>query len=887
MAFPNDSQKNRPKPPGSEANGPLSDRSDESRSSKDGPEKDHSNKDVINGAIPPTELLPVDKANNTIISKRILQPASSHPLESDSSSYDERFQVGSRVGDYELVEFVGGGGMGRVFRARDCQLGRDVALKLLSPDQAINGETLERFKSEARLTARLDHENIAKVYFVGEEAGVPYIAFEFVEGVTIRTLVEQKGPLPLADAVSYTLQIVHSLDHAAKRDVVHRDVKPSNIMVTAEGHAKLIDLGLARLEEVRHADSDLTASGVTLGTFDYISPEQARDPRMVDIRSDLYSLGCTFFYMLTGRPPYPEGTVLQKLLQHQGDRPPDLNEFRPELPEDVSVILNKMMAKDPARRYQTPADLISYLQLMASNLGLNPRGFSSSINYKPRQATWRLFQQHLPWIAPVATFLFIVLALDWFWSSDSNHSTVPRTPIPPPAATSTEFSRDQDEKSTSQDRSDSSESPPATPGSKNRNGLSTPIDSDNNGPQIKQNGSSRMSPVLPNGNGPKALLTVGKASKGAAAFPTLAAAIAAAEDGGIIELCFNGRQLERPIALANKKRLMIRAGAGYEPIISFLPDALDPTQYPREIIALNGADLTIVSLAIELDIPPTLPADRWTLFQLRRGESIQLDKCSITIRNPLRQEICCFRVAPTWEINSLIAGEKDIADAASIRLADCVVRGQAVLLQSDTMQPGTLDWDNGLFVSTEPLLVTSGGDRRPGTDENVKLTLKHLTIFADSGLAQLGTGSNSRFLIPTVIDCSNSIVVVKPEHPMIGQMVDPESEIWKSLLNFSGDWNFYSGFDTFWQPEPASTYSKPIDFLTWRLLWTPKNENYSHFGYIAFDDLPSTGDPPETHNWTNYLLDDDPENIAIYGAGDGNSVGMISGRLPRLPANEK
>ena len=196
--------------------------------------------------------------------------------------------------------------------------------------------------------------------------------FEFVEGVNVRLLVEQKGPLPLAEAVSYTIQVAEALAHADARGVVHRDIKPSNVLITPEGRVKLIDMGLARLRNADPAGADLTPSGVTLGTFDYISPEQARDPRNADIRSDIYSLGCTLFFMLAGQPPFPEGTVLQKLLQHQGDEPPDVRQFRPDLPEELSRVLRKMMAKDPRHRYASSAELAVDLLALAEQIGLRP-----------------------------------------------------------------------------------------------------------------------------------------------------------------------------------------------------------------------------------------------------------------------------------------------------------------------------------------------------------------------------------------------------------------------------------------------------------------------------------------------------------------------------------
>ena len=332
---------------------------------------------------------------------------------------------GSRLAHFEVREYVGGGGMGKVFRGIDTGLGRPVALKVLTREQTADPETLLRFRNEARNAARLNHDNIVQVYYVGEDRGLPFIAFEYVEGLNLRSLVEQKGPLPLAEAVSYTLQIAEALAHAAQRNVVHRDIKPSNVLITPDSHAKLIDMGLARLQKMDDAAVDLTASGVTLGTFDYISPEQARDPRNADVRSDIYSLGCTLFYMLSGRPPFPEGTVLQKLLQHQGDEPPDVRTLRPDLPEEVSRVLRRMMAKEPGRRYQDPARLIVALLTLAELVGLKPVGSGQAIWITPRPSPATFFEKHLPWLAPIAALVAIVLVLHLLWSGGGPSGSAP------------------------------------------------------------------------------------------------------------------------------------------------------------------------------------------------------------------------------------------------------------------------------------------------------------------------------------------------------------------------------------------------------------------------------------------------------------------------------
>ena len=237
------------------------------------------------------------------------------------------------------------------------------------PSRSATARSSSASANEAQTAARLNHQNVVQVYHIGEDAGLAYIVFEFLEGLNIRALVEKRGVLPLAEALGYTFQIAEALAHASSRNVVHRDIKPSNVLVTSQGQAKLIDLGLARLLKNSEDAGDLTASGVTLGTFDYISPEQARDPRTADARSDIYSLGCTLFYMLAGRPPFPQGTVLQKLLQHQGEEPPDVREFRPELPPEVSRLVRKMMAKDPRRRFQRPQQLIDAMAVLAFRVG--------------------------------------------------------------------------------------------------------------------------------------------------------------------------------------------------------------------------------------------------------------------------------------------------------------------------------------------------------------------------------------------------------------------------------------------------------------------------------------------------------------------------------------
>jgi len=302
----------------------------------------------------------------TIISKN-------HPVVAENSKPPPRDSLanslrGRHLAHFELIEPIGVGGMAAVIRALDTQLDRFVALKILPPEMAVEGENVQRFHQEARAAAKLDHENIARVFYCGEDQRLHFIAFEFVEGENLRTILDKRGRLPVGEAVRYLLQIAMGLEHAASRGVVHRDIKPSNIIITPTGKAKLVDMGLARSLEPQNAPQ-LTQSGMTLGTFDYISPEQALEPRDADSRSDIYSLGCTFYHMLTGRPPVPEGTAAKKLHHHQHVAPLDPRQLYPEIPDEVAMILSKMIAKESRNRYQRPIYLVQHLMQIAQEVG--------------------------------------------------------------------------------------------------------------------------------------------------------------------------------------------------------------------------------------------------------------------------------------------------------------------------------------------------------------------------------------------------------------------------------------------------------------------------------------------------------------------------------------
>jgi len=816
------------------------------------------------------------------------------PAAADSTDriLEGRVMPGARLGQFELLEYVGGGGMGRVYRARDVRLGRTVALKILPPEQARDADAAQRFQNEAQSAARLNHENIARVYFAGEDRGLSYIAFEFIEGENVRALVERKGPLSLDEAVGYTLQAAEALAHAEAREVVHRDIKPSNMLITPEGRVKLIDMGLARLQTARPSDADLTASGVTLGTFDYISPEQARDPRSADVRSDIYSLGCTLFFMLSGQPPFPEGTVLQKLLQHQADDPPDVRRWRPDVPEELSRLLRKMMAKEPRSRPANPDELIAELSSLAAGLGLRPltaNGMSWQPAPRPVEGVWR---RHLPWIAPVAALLCAVLLLDRFWSFPAARdellpppaARMPRptalapaakqpAPNPTPAKTAPPAENDQSDQSWQLEWYNGSFN-----GDTNslfgQWDLSLPSDfEDGIRPQsspsprgaapaeaAKDAGKQPEGPAQ--GNGRTGVLVVGDGTTGGNEYSSLGAACAAARDGEVIELRYNGPREERPMKISNL-RLEIRAAAGYRPAIVFRPTEINPVKYPRSMLILGGGRLTLADVSLELHVPRDLPADNWTLLETWGGQSLRMERCVLTVSNASDQltsyhaEAAFVRARPAPDA----AASESVASAtplARLELVNTIARGEAVFLAVEDLQPISLLWDNGLLATSDALLWAGGGQFPPKADEALRLDLRHLTAAVRGGLCRLSATEVAPYQLAVHIVAADNIILGAPGAALVEQQGAADVEQARRRLVFNGDRNFYQDIENYWvvrtnDPEiPADVMS----FEAWKNYWGPSRENQPSREPLLWRRPPNADRPMHMHTASDYMLED-------------------------------
>jgi len=861
----------------------------------------------------------------TVISKRpVPQPEVIPPL---GNSVQELGQglVGKRLGHFQLETFVGGGGMGAVFRGTDLKLGRTVAIKVLSKDRT-DDDTVRRFQNEAQSAARLDHPNIARVYYVGEDLGWNYIVFEYIEGLNIRDLVEQRGPLPLDEALPYVLQVAEALDHASRRDVVHRDIKPSNVLVMPDGKVKLVDMGLARLHQVEASNADLTATGVTLGTFDYISPEQARDPRSADVRSDLYSLGCTLFFMLTGQPPFPGGTVLQKLLSHSSDPPPDVRIFRPDIGEETSDILERLLAKQPAQRYQTPSELIGALLLLADDLGLRGVAPSSQVVVAPTTSA-ALVQRQIPWLVPVALLFVIAMVLQFVWSQTPEYSPErmrpayagprdlavgPPTPAEasPSGAPSITTPADPDDGTKEPRPSGTSDS--NEPGDDAGNGSKGTTSSSNRDVEVAGKPSIPKPPTAkPTGDEGNATTTPASSpgAPGAAGSPPPATGparrvIVSSDDltgmldassrqaetfqeamdlaqlepqVDVIELRWQGERTSEDFEMnLSGRRLTVRAAAGFKPILTFQPP-MGETPRDRRMLRIAQANLSWERVDL-LFVLPAEPYDDWALFSLDRSSSLELTDCIVTVRNAGPNGQSVNRVACV-EWSRSLSPEMTSAERSTrpgppplLALRNSIVRGQVSLVQALDNIPFRLTWSQGLFASTEHLIIARGASEQPAVTDGLHLELQNVTVAVGNALCQMRMDADHRFPWTCVCRLVNCILLkssgasVDSSQPLVlveQQFAAPAEPLRKRPF-ISGAGNYYPADTVLFKVDAAGFAQESIAYSLLDRDRARDEKWYDEqpaLGMVMWLKLP-VDQPVDAQTQRDYVLDTTPQNPA-------------------------
>jgi eukaryotic-like serine/threonine-protein kinase len=281
----------------------------------------------------------------------------------------EKKYRGFSLGKYRMLRLIGSGGMSTVYLAEHKLMHRQRAIKVLPKKRVKDTSYLARFHLEAQATSQLDHPNIVRCYDVDNDGDTHYIVMEYIEGKDLNTIVKQEGPLPLDLACNYIAQAAEGFQHAHEKGLIHRDVKPANLLVDTKGIVKILDLGLALFSDNERASLTVEHNENVLGTADYLAPEQAVNSHKVDHKADIYGLGCTLYFILTGHPPFPDGTLAQRIAKHQSVQPEDIRKGRPECPRDLADICVKMMQKRAEKRYASMHEVADALEAWLVNHG--------------------------------------------------------------------------------------------------------------------------------------------------------------------------------------------------------------------------------------------------------------------------------------------------------------------------------------------------------------------------------------------------------------------------------------------------------------------------------------------------------------------------------------
>jgi serine/threonine-protein kinase len=757
--------------------------------------------------------LAVDEADEIAQAKTVIRGSSRIERGGDRSEPRDRTPavvaqvlLGQRLNHFRLDELIGGGGMGAVFRAHDEHLDRTVAIKVI-PFAGDDPDLRRRFRNEAQSAAKLDHPRIARVFDAGSHGEWHYIVFEYIEGTNIRDLVASNGVMSIDEAVYYTSQLAGALQHAADRGIVHRDIKPSNVLIGAEGKIKLVDMGLARSESFELSE-DMTASGVTLGTFDYISPEQAQDPRDADLRSDIYSLGCTLYFMLTGSPPYPGGTMLQKLLSHGNAPPPDARQLRPEVSANLVAVIAKMLAKNPADRYQTATDLIADLREVAFRDGLTRSQSLGPVTLAQPNPLVIWLEKHSPWIAAAA---LLVASAGWLHLESAASRELVQVPDSArrPVVGSTRRIAVQ----SAADRGLATSSPtpeaasPPSLAAEPAEGAAAVYPPPESPPSL---GSVRIpselgeSPTVPfdaavagmgNNAGPIAsrpsldgqdarsnqtrenfvpnvvrLVDPGVASQ--EGFSSDDAAIATSL-WQAMELAnqYDAQRIEIAVPIVRSKP--VRIGVDNLLITSTVGGSLILFE-PEDSVAMERSKmLSIGSHPIEFDDihfvwnVPSGEIDGGTLFEVNDNQLVRLTDCSITVANPsLRDEVYAFEVITDPDkLAGFAPRELDDFPLVWLELNNVVIRGQMTMLHMDFATKLSLSWDNGLLAVSERMIDTAGSRQPPPAAEQISLSFTRVTLHAPQGILRMRAGVSGAYPVPISRHAGKSLFLVNAAVP--------------------------------------------------------------------------------------------------------------------------
>ncbi len=798
---------------------------------------------------------------------------------------------GIRLGHFEISRRIGAGGMGYVFLAHDVLLRRPVALKVLKPTAAHDRAMLSRFQNEARSAALLQHDNIAQVYYIGEDRGLHYIASEYVEGRTVRDLIAEQGTLSPEDVVNYAIQTTLALNHMHSTGVIHRDIKPSNLIVTADGRVKIVDLGLARRDS---PDSvcDITVAGSTLGTFDYLAPEQARDPRQADIRSDLYSLGCTLYHMLTGQPPYPEGTALQKLLDHQGKEAPDPADINDKVPEELADIVLTLLKTDPEDRYQTPSELLTDLIDVAGLMGLQGIPADGVVWKNSGNRTEHRSSGSLLMATAVLAICAAALIMHLVPPARSTTTSIP--PVDPPR-----FQRPV-RVETDGDGTGAGRIPPILPGSFGRMpdllilpGTAAPVasavlqwPSDLSDPSAAEPAAV---PIPPRTDVFVALAPDGTRTP----FSTLRQALSHIRSvggtGHVVELDYSGLPPEPVHSLPRLDGVTVRISAarGRQPVIEYRGDPDQPGMTSLFRL-LNGSSLTLENVTLRLIPDPERTNLPWTLFDCTGTAHLDLRNCAIQVDSEpgTRTDVFRFNETPS----SVMPPE------ITVRLDSLAVSGSADLFRVAAQISAFLQMDNCGVAVTGSLIHNTGGTTA-GPAGTVRLELNHVTAITGAPLLRIIEPEGAPQRVVSVLDVTSraSVFCASGENGILVESRGPErlDELQEQLI-WTGDFGLYAGYSAFWilVSRDSGPAGETFRFSDWQAWWNRHSEgaerNAQQFEWTDAAWRSSAGMARDLRLFRTEWFAVDPARFHTtreLPLADGREIpGAAVHRLPELPA---
>jgi serine/threonine-protein kinase len=775
-------------------------------------------------------------------------------MSSDPTAKGPRRSI--RIGKYEVVSHVATGGMGAVYKARDSENGREVALKVMSPEMAAKPSMVERFRREAKHATKLSHDNIVTHYEFGEANHTFYLAMEFIDGIDLHEYSARKGPLDPDEALEIILQAARAIDYIYSQGIIHRDIKPSNFLVMRQGErlvVKMTDLGLAR-ETSNDEEFRVTRAGTTVGTLDYMAPEQARDSGLADIRSDLYSLGSTWYHLLTGHAPFPKGGLGERLNRILYEEPPDVRSLNRRVPETMAAVLHHMMDKRPSRRYQTPSELLRDLEALAKgeplltqrellaslahdeakavppSRSMKKSRRSSDGRHTPRPPSSRFGTESRVtrsakeasadssrfWIGMVAVAaVVLVVGLSVLLSlrrgrrvevASEDPGPISASTVTPPVLSANTARASEGNGDQKKDEHNLTAESPKKPNWPALYQPSEPVDFAALRKEIEAPWSAVPPPAQP------VELIVGRGSAGASnkSFRSLAAACKTVPAGAtaVIELRDNGPFYDIPAVLADRN-LTLRAAPGFHPLLVWdvqrtlderrraRKPAADEPAGPPVFLDVKHGSLNLAGIHIALQWPEA-PSEGAAVLSVEDGD-LNVSDCTFSVPGKPRDGLTLARFRATRPEAGRCRFQRSYVRGAGLSVLDLDAPGAQVLFENCLLVGGAA-----------PLLQVRAGSDRP-----THVTAVRSTMIGEKNLLTLRQAKPADH-DPAFQWLGWDVLLARKSNDVGGELFRLDGEIGTRRLGWRAVNCLYSGWETLLAGKPSIPAA---DIAGWRRQW--------------------------------------------------------------------